>query len=74
MLTFEIMGVCLLIVTMGVGLDYQVNGWKLGGAHLIFVCVLIINYVILPRFQLYQALARVDELEKKVATSGTTDG
>jgi hypothetical protein len=64
---FEILAVCLLIFGLGVGVLYQFMGLKLEGAHLVLVCILIVNYVNLFRSQLRQASDRIDELEKRLA-------
>jgi hypothetical protein len=58
---------------VGLALFYQFTGWKLGGLDLLFACVFIINYVNLFRSHLSQAFSRIEELEKKLATSGATD-
>jgi hypothetical protein len=65
----EITNLCLLLFTMGAGLFFTIMRWKLDGAALIVVCVLIFNYVTLLRSQLGQASARIEELEKKLSTS-----
>jgi hypothetical protein len=72
-LTVEITAFCLLVFTVGFGLLHLFTRWELGGADLIVVGSLIISYVSVFRFRLSQASARIDELEKKLATSGTTD-
>jgi hypothetical protein len=63
----EIVGVCLLIFTMGFGLLYQFKGWKLDGATLITVCIIIINYVNLIRAEFGEVSARIGELEKQLS-------
>jgi hypothetical protein len=54
---------------MGFGLFYQFEGFKLDGADLVLVSIIIINYVNLFRSQITQASARIDELEKKLSAS-----
>jgi hypothetical protein len=70
----EITAVCLLLSLLALGLFDQFMKFKLGGAELILVCILIINYVNLFRSQLSQTSARIEELEKKLSThTGTSD-
>ena len=61
----EILGVSMLIFTLGFGLLYQFKGWKLDGSALIIVCIIIVNYVNLIRSQFAEVLARINELEMK---------
>jgi hypothetical protein len=63
----EILGVCMLLFTMGVGLLYQFKGWKLDGSAMIIVPIIIINYVNLIRGQFAEVSARMDDLEKKLS-------
>lgn len=65
----DLMGVALLIAFLGFGAFYQLKGWKLEGVHLIGVCLIIVNYVNLFRGQIAQAVARIDELEKRLSAS-----
>jgi hypothetical protein len=62
----EIVGVCLFIFTMGFGLLYQFKGWKLDGAALIIICIIIINYVNLIQAEFGEVSARIGELEKQL--------
>jgi hypothetical protein len=71
-LILEIMGVCLLILIVGLALFYQFTGWKLGGLDLLFACVFIINYVNLFRSHLSQ-VGSYRRVGNKLATSGATD-
>ena len=72
-LIMEITAFCLFVFTIGYGLLHLLMRWELGGQDLVMVCVLIMSYATLLRFRLSQASARIDELEKKLATSGTTN-
>ncbi len=69
--TPEIVNLVLLLALMGAGLLYHFKGWKLDGADLIVVCVLIVNSGHILRAQLSRVSARIDELEKKLSAKSS---
>ena len=68
----EILGACVLFLTVASGLFYGFMGWNLGGTDLVVVCALIGIYVNLFRSQLRQASDRINELEQRLAALGNT--
>jgi hypothetical protein len=66
----EIACLVLLAAVMVFGALYQYMGWKVDGAQLVLVAILVINYVNLVRAQLGEANARIDALEQRLAATG----
>jgi hypothetical protein len=64
----EIIGACSLVAMMILGLVAQALRLNVGGAALMLVAPVMINWINLLRSQIAQASARIDDLEKKLAT------
>jgi hypothetical protein len=62
----ELVSVALVLFMIAYGVGFQFEEWRLPGVALVLVGVTLVNMLNLMRARLWEATARIDELEKKL--------